>query len=144
MKLRIIAIAGILLIIGVLLVYFFVYNKPHPDYERLQAEYHYPADVFFNEFQQDPDEAQRKYNGRMIRVDGVLDDIQTPEGMVVLVFNFEEGLFGPEGIRASLLDSYHEQARDMNTGHMVSVKGYCAGFDGSVILQHSSFETIPD
>jgi hypothetical protein len=130
---------GLVFIAGVLL-YFFVYAKPHPKYEKLEPDYVMEAEALFREFQADETAAQNRYNGKMVQVDGTLDGVEQVDDMVILTFEFEEGFFGMAGIRATMLDNHREDALPLTPGTHVTVKGFCAGFDDSVILEYASLQ----
>ena len=55
------------------LVYQFVYNKPHPDYEMEPAVYSLQAEMLFEEFKNNTQKASEKYNGKVIEVTGEID-----------------------------------------------------------------------
>jgi len=134
-------ILGALALTGGLLMYYFVYNKPHTNYEKAKAEYSLDAEQLYNEFIQNQDVAQEKYNGKVLSIEGVLSDIEQNEAMLILVFAFQDGLFGPEGLRVTMLPTHHEQALNLKAGDTVRLKGYCTGFTGSdVILEHGSIQ----
>ncbi len=126
-------------VVAVLAIYFFVYNKPHENYEKAKPEIIIQADDLFSEFMSNPDEAGQKYNGKVLQITGILDDIESSEEMVFAVFAFTEGMFGKEGVRCSMLDAHAKELKDTNIGVELTVKGYCTGFTGTdVILEHGS------
>ncbi len=126
-------------IIAAIIVYFFVYNKPHPDFEKAKPEFTINASGLYQAFRTDPDAAAQKFNGKVIQLQGALDNIETGNDMVILTFTFEDGVFGPEGIRCTLLPQFHEAAMELVPGEIVDIKGFCTGFTGSdVILEKCS------
>lgn len=134
-------ILGALALIGGLLMYYFVYNKPHTNYEKAKAEYSLAAAQLYDEFVQNEEAAQKKYNGKVLLVEGVLSEVEQNEAMIILVFAFQDGLFGPEGLRVTMLPTHHEKALNFKSGDTVRLKGYCTGFTGSdVILEHGSIQ----
>lgn len=130
-----------LIVIGIVagvLGYYFIYNKPHPKYETLSPEYTLEARELFDEFVANEQQAQQQYNGKMVQVQGMLDGIERVNDLVILTFDFEEGFFGMAGLRATMLESNQQQALELVTGAPITIKGYCAGFDESVILEHAT------
>ena len=122
------------------LLYFLVYDKPHPRYEQLEPDYVMEAEALYREFRADETAAQNRYNGKMVKVTGVLDGVEQVNDMVILTFDFEEGFFGMAGIRATMLENHREDALALSPGNQITIKGYCAGFDESVILEHASLQ----
>ena len=126
-------------IIAALLVYFLVYNKPHPDYATMDPDMELPAEQLYRDFVNDEQRAHERYNGKVLQVQGQLAEVEQVDDMVILSFVFEEGMFGGEGVRCTMLESYKEEALSLAVGTHVTVKGFCTGFTGSdVILEHSS------
>ncbi|MCF8235413.1 MAG: OB-fold putative lipoprotein [Bacteroidales bacterium] len=132
----------ILLVVGALaayLVYEFVINKSHPDYENLEPDYVVTAQQLYNDFANDRATAEQKYNGKMVQLSGVLDKIDQPDSLVIAVFVFNKGMFGEEGIRATMLPSHQQKLLQANSGTEITLKGFCTGYnDVDVILEKSS------
>lgn len=130
------AIAGI---IGALVVYKFVYNKPHPDYETETADFRMEAKQLFSEFKSDETAAGQKYNGKVIEISGTPSSIEDADSMLIVVFAFEEGMFGSEGIRVTMLPKFNDPRRQISTSETITLKGFCTGFNGTdVILEKGS------
>ncbi len=142
MKKRWILLAGSLAIVGIIaaiLIYVFVYNKPHPDYLKADSDYSITAADLFVEFQSDAQAANKKYNGKILAVKGSLDSVETTENQTIAVFAIEEGLFGDEGIRMSMLPESSTQLTQITPGSEIVIKGYCTGFNETdVIMEHCS------
>ncbi|TVR42792.1 MAG: hypothetical protein EA394_02715 [Bacteroidia bacterium] len=136
--LLIIAIAAIA---AAFVVYFFIYSKPHRDYERAKPDLEIAAEDLYRAFIEDEQMAAETFNGKVLLIDGTLSGVeQVADDMVVLYFVFEEGMFGGEGVRCTMLVNHHEQALQMEAGLEIVVKGLCTGFTGTdVILEHCSF-----
>ncbi len=131
-------ITGILILVGILgaaYVWFFVYNKPHRDYEAAKPDFVLTASSCYNYFAMH----KKDYTGKVLQIKGIAQKVETDDSLVVIVFVFNEGMFGDEGIRCTLLPKYHEQAKTLNLKKPVTVKGYCTGFnDTDVILENCS------
>lgn len=129
----------LLLIIAGLLFYFIVYNKPHVNYEVEKPEIEILAKDLYADFVKNSLSASKKYNGKVLQVSGVVDFIEEVEEMRIAVMVFEDGFFGPEGVRFSLLNS---QAQRISVGKKVTLKGFCTGFtESDVIIEHASVVT---
>ncbi|MDZ7742788.1 MAG: hypothetical protein U5Q03_13870 [Bacteroidota bacterium] len=137
--LKIIGILAILGIIAAYGVYEFVINKSHPDYADLEAEYSIQAAELFHQFREDKESAGQKYNGKMIALSGNLSKIESQDSLLTAVFVFEQGMFGDEGIRISMLPAHHAKLKSMELPARVSIKAYCTGStDSDVVLKKGS------
>ena len=131
---------AILGIIAAVLVYIFVYNKPHPDYENLKPQFSLTAQALYDEFKADKGTAGQKYNGKMVEIKGALSRVEESDSMTTVVFVFSQGDFGDEGIRCSVLPDQRERARKLQGGTGVKIKGVCNGFTNDVILEQCTIE----
>jgi hypothetical protein len=128
----------ILGIIGAVLGYIFVYNKPHPDYDTMKPAYTVTARELYDAFKTSSDEASKKFNGQVVEVSGILSKKEMTDSTAILVFVFEQGMFGDLGVRCTLLDKYVTMAQNLTDSASVKVKGYCTGYTDDVILEQCS------
>ena len=123
-------------LIALFLGYKFIYNKPHPDFENIKPAYSVVAADFYSAFKSNKTESGKKYNGQVVELNGTLRKIETSDSTITVVFVFNQGMFGDEGIRCSLLKKYNDDGKKLQSGTPVKVKGYCTGFnDTDVILE---------
>jgi len=131
-----------LLIVAILTgiyIYFFVYNKQHPDFESEPAVYSLNAGTVFRSFRNNPEAASRIFNGKMIGLTGPVSAVEQTDSLVTVVFVYGQGLFGDEGIRITMLPGNREKALGLSLGAVVTVKGYCTGYNETdVILEQGS------
>ncbi len=134
------AIAVVVLgIIGAFLVYHFVYNKQHPDYETEAADFKLEARALYDAFKTGRDAAATKYNGKVLELTGVPGKIESTDSLVIVVFVFNQGDFGDEGVRCTMMPKYNLEAGRLQPDGEVRIKGYCTGFnDSDVILEQCS------
>ena len=132
-----IALIMVMAILAAWLVYTRIYNKPHPDFAAMKPDFLMEAADLYQAFVDDEAAANERYGGKVVQISGMPDAVEQANGMVIVSFVFAEGFFGPSGIRASMLESQHEQAETMVPGIRVTLKGLCVGFDESVILEHA-------
>jgi len=126
-------------IVAAILVYKFVINKPHPDFENLPSDYKLKAEVLYNEYVKDKAASNTKYNGKIVEITGILSNIESADTLVVAAFVFKQGDFGDEGIRCTMLAKYNEEIKIIAPGTEIKIKGFCSGFnDTDVILEKSS------
>lgn len=134
------AFAGIL---AALYIWFFVYNKPHPDYEHLEAKSHHQSEALFEAYRSNPTSSNENFTGQMISINGKIDHIEHTEEQTIVIFVFDEGMFGDQGIRCSLLENYKQTATSLQPGTKVKIKGFCTGYnDTDVILEKCTVNTI--
>jgi hypothetical protein len=135
-------ILGILLLIGIIggaYGWFFVYNKPHRNYESAEADYQIVAIDCYQKFASLAEGAESVYTGKILEIAGVPAKVETGDSLCVVVFVFNEGMFGDEGIRCTMLPGHYEKAKLLSMNETVKIKGYCTGFnDTDVVLEHCS------
>ncbi len=126
----------VLLIIGAFLggyMYFFMYNKSHPDYANMPAELKINA---LDLFQDSRNGNAIKYTGKLIEVKGSPSKLEINDSIYTLVYVFDEGMFGPEGIRANFHSDHGDQLKGLSFPKQLTIKAYCTGFnDTDVILE---------
>jgi hypothetical protein len=115
-------------------VYKFVYNKAHTDFEKAKAEYSLPAKDLFDAYRADAVAAGEKYNGRVIELSGTLSDIEELEETVTAVFVFDEGMFGPVGVRITMLSNHAEALKNHPEDKTIRLKGFNAGYNESDVI----------
>lgn len=136
---KIIAVLIILGLVGAVAAYVFVYNKPHPSYAKLEADYNISANVLYSQFMINSKTASEKYNGKMLLIEGTLSAIEVTDNASIAYFILEEGVFGNQGIRVSMMPEYATALSKEMIEKKIKIKGLCAGFnDTDVILEHGS------
>jgi hypothetical protein len=137
--LKIILIVVVLGLIAAFLVYKFYLNKSKPDIENTTAAYSLTAENLFKEYTTAKATADPKYNGKVLEITGTLAKVETIDTLVVAVFVFNQGDFGDEGIRCTMLHKYDEETKTIPAGTAVKIKGFCSGYNETdVILEKSS------
>lgn len=137
--LRISAIVFVIFVIAGLLFYWFVINKPHPDYEALEPDFQLNAIELYEDFTIDRTLSENKYNGKMILLNGNLNSVEQADSLTIAVFVFEQGMFGDQGIRCTVLPKYKSQLMKYERSDEIWLKGFCAGYnDVDVILEKTS------
>lgn len=128
-----------LALIAGLVVYFFVYNKPHVNYEKAKPELTLSGESLYLAYMQDEQAANESYTGKIIQVDGVLFAKETADTLTIALFSYSDGMFGPEGIRCTMLGSQASALLDTPDGAPLAIKGFVAGFNGTdVIMENCS------
>ena len=126
-------------IIAAFLVYKYVYNKQHPDYENIAASVTLNTQDLYQAFKNNKDAASGQYNGKIIALIGKLSKIESADTLVTAVFVFNQGDFGDEGIRCTMLKNFNDAAKKLQPDGDVKIKGYCTGYNETdVILEKCS------
>lgn len=135
-------IIGALFLIGILValyVWFFVYNKPHRDYESAEPDHILAAEELFSHFRHDKEVADSMYTGMVVQITGELDEVESPDSSLIAIFVFDQGMFGDEGVRCVLLPGHHSRLKAYGPKDVITIKGYCTGYnDTDVIIEKSS------
>ncbi|MEI6433376.1 MAG: hypothetical protein WCP32_00930 [Bacteroidota bacterium] len=136
---KVLLVLIVLSIIGAALIYKFVYNKQHPDYENIEASFTMSAKDLYQEFKKNPYTSAKLYNGKIIAITGILSKVETADSLVTAVFVFKQGDFGDEGLRCTMMKKYNKEAIKLQPDGEVRIKGYCTGFnDTDVVLEKCS------
>lgn len=137
--LKIVAILAIMGILGAAAGYYFVYNKPHANYEKMEADFSLKASDLFNEFKANKAAAEPKYNGKVVEIVGTLAKVEEADSLMIAVFVFDQGMFGDEGIRCTMLPNHVQGLKNTQAGGEIKLKGYLTGYnDTDVILEKCS------
>lgn len=136
---KILLILFVLGIAGAFLVYKFYINKPHPDIEKMTPDFTLKAADLFSEYLNNKAEAEKKFNGKIIQIQGNLAKAEVADTVVTAVFVFKQGDFGDEGIRCNMSKKFHDEIQKKDSGVLISIKGRCSGYNETdVIFEQSS------
>lgn len=136
---KIILVLAALGIIAALLVYKFYINKGHPDFEKLPAEYSVSASDLYKSYLSNKDSSDKIFNGKVIEINGAISSVELIDSLVIATFVFNQGDFGDEGIRCTMLEKYKEETQKLMPGTEIKIKGFCSGYnDTDVILEKAS------
>lgn len=122
-----------LVVLIIAVVYFKVYNKPHPDYESEKPAYSLTADELYNAL---ANEGGEQYINQVVEVKGVLEEFSVAQdGSYTLVLSAEEAVLG--GVNARLSTDYKagEVQGKLSEGENITLKCRCLGFDQDVISE---------
>ena len=130
---KIVSIIAVGLLLSLAYVYFFMYNKSHPNYSKMDAEYSLTAKVLYTDFTTEND--SKKYLGKVLMINGVVSEVENIDSTTIVIFNFEEGMFGNQGVRCSM-STFDESIK---SGEKINIKGLCIGYNETdVLLEHCS------
>ena len=132
--LKIVLVLSLTSFIAAALVSYLLYNKPHPDFEKMKADYSLAAADLYKVFTIDKTGAGTKYNGKVITVTGKLTKVENADKLTTCVFVFDQGMFGDEGLRCTMLPKYKVLAGKLQPGSEIRIKGYCTGFNETDVI----------
>ncbi len=131
-----IAVSVAVILLSAAYVWFFVYNKPHRDFEKARPDVVESARQCYQNFKKS---AKAPESGKVVELFGVPKAIEHSDSLVTVVFAFQQGMFGDEGVRCTLLPQYNEEAGRLSLHDTVRIKGFCSGYNGTdVILEEGS------
>lgn len=132
-------ITGVLFLAALLAaayVWFFVYNKPHRNFEKAKPVIVESARQCYQNFKANARAAEA---GKVIEIYGLPAGIEQSDSLVVVVFAFQKGMFGNEGVRCTVLPNYRKEAAALSIRDTLYIKGFCSGYNGTdVILEDCS------
>jgi len=122
---RTIFILGIIIIVCGILYALYMYNKPHRNVLKQKADFDISADIILDEFLTDPNEANLKYSGKIIRVDGKLtSNLSDNSEIKSILLNSEKAILN------CILDSTQvSELQGFNKGDLITIKGIFVGYD---------------
>ena len=141
MKKILIILAVLILVAGAagLIVYKYVYNKPHTNYVEAKTDVKIEAKRLWIDYSMNKDIADPKYTGKVIEITGGIMNVEVVDNMTIVVFAYKRGDFGDEGIRVTMLPLYAEAAKGINPFKQVTIKALCTGYNGTdVIMENGS------
>jgi len=96
---KLLKIGGILAVVGILAgayIWFFVYNKPHRDYEKATADYVVTAGECYQKYA-GGNAVECEYTGKVLEISGKPSLVEQSDSLVVLAFVFNEGMLVTKG-----------------------------------------------
>lgn len=127
--------AGLVLVILFAGVYWYYATEKYADTKNVKSDYTVNAIEFIREFQQQPDESNKKYTDKIITVNGIVSEIEPSD--TTLNIKFIDTASGSYAIFA--FQSQHvNEVKSVKVGDQVSIKGSCSGGIYSDILEATS------
>ncbi len=115
--------AGILLCLAVAAWAYFNYRQPRTGVASASADYTLEAAELYNAFATDEKRANETYNGKVVKVQGEVLEVQKEVDHVLIVLKAGEK---SGGISCSFSDKVHQQLPSPD--EVVNIKGRCTGF----------------
>lgn len=128
---RSLLIAGGILLLSGVAVYVYNATLTHPDTADLKAEYSFEAISFIKEFENDQQAANKKFAEKIIAINGVVTATETADTTINI--KMEDSTSGSYIIFA-FQDGHLDEAKTINPGDKVTIKGSCSDGIYSEIL----------
>ena len=129
-KLKTFLAIALIVIIGGVIVGYFMWNKPKRDVADEKGII-ISASQLVKEYQQNEAEANKKYLDKAIQVSGVVNEIKNnQEGKVTIMLGSDDAFTG-------VFCTLKEQANDIKQGAAIVIKGICSGMLTDVRLREA-------
>ncbi len=124
----------VLILLGAVVVYFWTFRKSDTSVSSKKADYEMDAIALLQSFEKDENMANEKYLGKVIVVQGDVNDISEDSLTVTIHLNANNDL---SGIICSFNKSVLEPQKVIK-GDNIKVKGICTGYLLDVVLNKCS------
>lgn len=119
------------IVIPLLLVSIYFYNKPHVDVTNTEATYVLTAQNLIEEYQENEIGTTEKYSENVILVKGKVFEVSTLKGNSVITLKDDSS---KSSIICHLLSGENMKILELKKGQEVSIKGICTGYLLDVIM----------
>lgn len=127
----------LLVIISLLLISIYFYNKPHIDVQKSEADYVLTAQNLIKEYQENEAVTNEKYSENIILVKGKVFEVSTLKGNSVITLKDDDS---ESSIICHLLPGENGKAMKLKEGQEISIKGICTGYLLDVIMVRCTLE----
>ncbi len=124
---KVLLVAGVLGLLGVLFVYLFVVNKSHTNVEKTKAVYEGSAESLYAAFDTNPQDAASRYVDQVVQVSGTI--FATGGSGEHITLEIEAGNPMGGGLAAVLAPDQAAKAASLQPGDAVTLRGLCSGSD---------------
>lgn len=140
MKLKKILWVIFFLVLILLSIAYYLYNKPHKNIAASRPDFELTTDSLFSAFNEDETAANAKYLEKVIVVSGNIDHtaFDNPEAPIVILSTNSGAGTVTCGFEASLLESL----KKLKDGDPIKIKGQCKGMTGDASLDLLAFPDI--
>ncbi len=127
MKKKVLFSILILIIISAIGAYYYTFHMPHKNTFNLKPEYTVKAQSLFSSFDEDEDNANKKFLGKIIEVEGKVVGVKKFNN------NYEISLLDDmEGVTCLVDSNYAVQQKvildNIKTDDIIKIKGQCNGY----------------
>ncbi|MFM7016561.1 MAG: OB-fold protein [Bacteroidota bacterium] len=111
--------------------YFF--DKKTVGLEEAKADFTLTCDSVFNSFYTNKAEANKKFIGKTIQLDGVVSSVDTSNGNVSVIYKVNNEM----GNVVCRMDSTDAPKVNVKEGQSLSLKGECTGYEDDMLIEVS-------
>ncbi len=122
---RIAFIAVTILLIVISVTAYYRYNQPRKDVSAQHTDVTINANQLYQQYYEHEQEANQKYLDKVIEVKGKVSEVQSNNGLIVLLINAGNGM---GGINCSMKENNSINVMQQLKDKEVLVKGKCTGF----------------
>lgn len=119
-----IIIAGLLLLIAGVGIFWYVQTRKYGDTKDIKADYKVMAQDFLNEFQADLEKANQKYTDKIVTVSGMVSETELAD--TTMNIKFVDTVSGSYTIFA-FQKQHLGETKHVKKGDQISIKGSCSG-----------------
>ncbi|MBR9921288.1 MAG: hypothetical protein GYB31_10655 [Bacteroidetes bacterium] len=109
-----------------------IYNKPHQNMTKAKADHSLSSTELFAAFEADEQAANEKFLGKIVEVNGTIQEVKLEEGVQKLILEGDGMMFGVICNLDELTDSHRD---DFQVGEAVSLKCECTGLLMDVVMK---------
>ena len=131
MKVKIILYVLVMVIAFTAIVAAWMYFKPHASVRNKEAAYRLSAKQLAEAFLSNEEKANSRYTGKILEVEGYLQEITFHDSTVVLMLG---DVSQSNGV-SCFLQGGSGDVRSLKAGNQVTVKGICSGFLLDVVVE---------
>lgn len=117
-------VAAVVIILGIIIVLWYVFRKSDMSAISGKPEFILPADSLVAYFDKSEDAANKVYNDKIIQVKGIVAEITKDSANFTIVLRDSSAT---EGVSCSLGSNQFEKAKSIGIGKVVEIKGICFG-----------------
>lgn len=129
-KILFFAVLFLLILIGITFLQIF---RPAKKLDKVKPDFIVTSSELFDDFLTDEDLANSKYTGKIIFVQGVIEEIIHNEGQTIIILQTDD-LFS--GISCRVSEKEHSKAVFLKQGQSIRIKGQCSGKLIDIILNN--------
>jgi hypothetical protein len=103
------------------------YTRPNKDFLYAKPDYILSASSLINEYESNDSSANKKYNGQIVEIDGLVKKVEKDEkGFYTLILGDSSSL---SSVRCSMDTTHQQDAAILAPGSSAVVRGACTGFN---------------
>lgn len=119
-----------LVIVGVAIYAINLYYAPADDITEAKVDMAVEASTLYYDFEKNEDQANKTYNGKVLKVTGPIAEITTNQEAAHVVILKDNEM--PMGVSVTMEEN--QDISELRPGNIVSLKGLCTGYQGMEMM----------